>query len=334
MEIITLAHGSGGKLTQELIEDHFLPRFKSKTLSELLDSALIYPPACKLAFTTDAFVVKPPFFPGGNIGKLAVCGSVNDLTCVGAKPLFMSLSFILEEGLKLSDLDIILDSIGQNAEELGIEIVCGDTKVVEAGSADKIFISTSAIGLRQMAEDPAPSSIIPGDKILLTGPIGDHGMAVLQARENFFQSLDLISDCAGLWPVISSLIEQGIKIHAMRDPTRGGLATILAELARSSGFCVEVKDNLIPVRETVGAACQMLGIDPLFLACEGRMVIVVAKEDEEKALGILRKNPLSSEATCIGACLSEPKERALLLTEIGGKRILEPLTGEQLPRIC
>jgi len=332
-EIITLQHGSGGRPTQELIERHILPRFSSPALRQLLDSALV---ECsgRIAFTTDAFVVRPIFFPGGDIGKLAVSGAVNDLAAVAAEPLFLAASFVLEEGLEVEELDRVLESMSKTCKEAGIALVAGDTKVVEKGAGDKIYISTSAIGVRKQNPDPQPALISPGDAIIVTGPIGEHGMAVLQARENFFRDLELESDCAPIWPLIDSLLKAGLKISAMRDPTRGGLATTLSELARDSRLCLEVDEGKIPIGKTVQAACDMLGLDPMYLACEGRMVIVLPQESAGRALEVLRGHPLAQNAALIGECLGEPQKAALLSTRIGGRRILQPLSGEQLPRIC
>jgi hydrogenase expression/formation protein HypE len=332
-EIITLQHGSGGRPTQELIERLILPRFSSPALRQLLDSALV---ECsgRIAFTTDAFVVRPIFFPGGDIGKLAVSGAVNDLAAVAAEPLFLAASFVLEEGLEVEELDRVLESMSKTCKEAGIALVAGDTKVVEKGAGDKIYISTSAIGVRKQNPDPQPALISPGDVIIVTGPIGEHGMAVLQARENFFRDLELESDCAPIWPLIDSLLKAGLKISAMRDPTRGGLATTLSELARDSRLCLQVDEGKIPIGKTVQAACDMLGLDPMYLACEGRMVIVLPQESAGRALEVLRGHPLAQNAALIGECLGEPQKVALLSTRIGGRRILQPLSGEQLPRIC
>jgi len=332
-EIITLQHGSGGRPTQELIERLILPRFSSPALRQLLDSALV---ECsgRIAFTTDAFVVRPIFFPGGDIGKLAVSGAVNDLAAVAAEPLFLAASFVLEEGLEVEELDRVLESMSKTCKEAGIALVAGDTKVVEKGAGDKIYISTSAIGVRKQNPDPQPALISPGDAIIVTGPIGEHGMAVLQARENFFRDLELESDCAPIWPLIDSLLKAGLKISAMRDPTRGGLATTLSELARDSRLCLQVDEGKIPIGKTVQAACDMLGLDPMYLACEGRMVIVLPQESAGRALEVLRGHPLAQNAALIGECLGEPQKVALLSTRIGGRRILQPLSGEQLPRIC
>lgn len=331
--IITLAHGSGGKPTQDLIINHILPRFDSPALKQLLDSALLECPG-KIAFTSDAFTVRPIFFPGGDIGKLAVSGSVNDLAAMAAEPLFLSASFILEEGLEIEELDLVLESMSKTCEETGIALVTGDTKVVEKGAGDKLYIATSAIGIRRQSPDPQPSLILPGDAILITGPIGNHEIAVLQAREHFFRELKLESDCAPVWPLIDSLLEAGLRVKAMRDPTRGGLATTLAELARASRLCLQIEESRIPVESGVKAACEMLGLDPLYLACEGRMIIIVSQESVQEALSVLKKHPLGTQAALIGKVLEKPEGVALLSTRIGGRRLLMPLSGEQLPRIC
>lgn len=332
-KIVTLSHGSGGKATQDFIKGHILSRFDFPPLEELLDSALLEFSG-RLAFTTDAFVVRPIFFPGGDIGKLAVSGSVNDLAAVAAQPLFLSVSLILEEGLELEELDLVLESMKKTCDDVGMKLATGDTKVVEKGAGDKIYISTSGIGARKQNPDPRPGLIRPGDLILVTGGIGEHGIAVLQARERFFKDLEVNSDCAPLWPLVEILLKEGVKIHAMRDPTRGGLATALSELARESNLCLEIEEEKIPVQETVRGACEMLGLDPLYLACEGRMIIILPPEDSLKGLNLLKEHPLGRGAVSIGRCLEKPPGIALLSTKIGGRRVLSPLAGEQLPRIC
>jgi len=330
---ITLAHGGGGRLTQQLIEEHFLPRFTNATLRAMLDSALI-PAHGRLAFTTDGFVVQPIFFPGGDIGRLAVCGAVNDLAAVGAEPLWLAASFILEEGLPFDQLDQILDSMAATAREAGIVLVAGDTKVVERGAGDRIYIVTSAIGEPRLDPSPQPCLIRPGDAILVSGFLGEHGIAVLQAREHFFDELPVVSDCAPLWPLVRGLAEAGVTPHALRDPTRGGLATVVAELSCACGLAFSLDEDTIPVRGPVQTACEILGLDPLYLANEGKLVVVLPEALAERALEILRSCPLGRDACRIGAVLEDTSGLALLRSRIGGTRILESLSGEQLPRIC
>jgi hydrogenase expression/formation protein HypE len=331
--IITLAHGGGGRLTQLLIEEHFLPRISSVPLREMLDSALLETQG-RLAFTIDAFVVRPIFFPGGDIGRLAVCGAVNDLAAVGARPRWLAASFILEEGLLLTDLDRVLDSMGQTAKEAGIELVAGDTKVVERGAGDQIYIAVSALGEVVFDPPPHPHRIQPGDAVLVTGFLGDHGIAVLQARERFFEDMPVQSDCAPLWTLVEGLHHGSVEVHALRDPTRGGLATVVSELASSSRLAILLDEDTIPVREPVQAACAMLGLDPLYLANEGKLVVVVPGDLAERALRTLQGMSLARDARRIGTVLADSSGLALLRSRIGGTRILESLRGEQLPRIC
>ncbi len=331
--IITLAHGGGGKLTEELVRKHFLPPFRNQELVELLDSAVISAPGL-LAFTTDAFVVRPIFFPGGDIGKLAVCGAVNDLAAVAAQPLFLSASFIIEEGLPLAVLDRLLDSMATTSREVSLKLVCGDTKVVEKGAGDQLYISTSAIGIVKQNPPPAPRLIQEGDDIVLSGRVGEHELAVLQARENFFQELDVLSDCAPLWPLVEILLREGVEIHAMRDPTRGGLATVAAELARSSNLALILEEDKIPIGATVQSACNMLGLDPLYLANEGKMLFIVPGRAGERVQAILRSHPLSRDTRVIGEVRKCPEGAALLRGKTGGTRLLESIAGELLPRIC
>jgi hydrogenase expression/formation protein HypE len=338
---VTLAHGGGGRLTQQLVEEHFLPRFSNPTLERsgadplraMLDSALLEAHG-PLAFTTDGFVVRPIFFPGGDIGRLAVCGAVNDLASVGAEPLWLAASFILEEGMPFDQLDRVLDSMAATAREAGIVLVAGDTKVVERGAGDHIYIVTSAIGQLRLDPPPQPSLIRSGDAILVSGFLGDHGIAVLQAREHFFDEVPVASDCAPLWPLVQALAEAGVTPHALRDPTRGGLATVVAELSAARGLAFLLDEDTIPVRGPVQAACEMLGLDPLYLANEGKLVVVLPEVQAKRALETLRSYPLGRDACRVGIVLEDTNGLALLRSRIGGTRILESLSGEQLPRIC
>ena len=330
---ILLAHGSGGKLTHELVEKTFLQAFANPILAKLDDSA-VFNLSGKLAFTTDSYVVNPIFFPGGDIGKLAVCGTVNDLAMSGAKPLYLSLSFILEEGLPQDELTRIVDSIQKAAEEAGVEIVTGDTKVVHRGSADKLFINTAGVGLVPEGVNISGSNAKPGDKVILNGPIGDHGIAVLSQREGLSFSTRLKSDCAPLAGLVADMLAASPNIHCLRDPTRGGLATALNELARGSRVGIRIEEEKIPIREEVLAACEMLGFDPLYVANEGKLVAIVPAEDAEKVLKAMQGNRYGREATIIGEVREENPGRVVMRTRLGASRIIDMLTGDLLPRIC
>ncbi|WP_297058361.1 hydrogenase expression/formation protein HypE [Thermosulfurimonas sp.] len=332
-KIILLDHGSGGRATHRLLREIILPAFGQEDY--LLDAALLELNASSLAFTTDGFVVDPIFFPGGNIGSLAVHGTVNDLAMAGAEPLYLSCGLILEEGLPVDDLRRVVESMAEAAREIGVRIVCGDTKVVPRGKADRIFIHTTGIGKIVLEPPPHPSRIRPGDEILVSGPVGEHGLAVLAARENI-PLRGLSSDSAPVWPLVQALIQAlGTEIHALRDPTRGGLATTLNELAQESGTEMEIREKDLPLRPEVRGGCEILGLDPLYLACEGRFVAIVAPGAGTRALEILRKLPGGKQASLIGKVLSYSENpRVILHTSIGGERILPVLTGEPLPRIC
>jgi hydrogenase expression/formation protein HypE len=330
---ILLAHGSGGKLAHELIERGFLKALRNPLLAKLDDSA-VFDFSGRLAFTTDSYVVSPIFFPGGDIGKLAVCGTVNDLATSGAKPLYLSLSFILEEGFVQSELERIVDSIHRAAQEAGVEIVTGDTKVVPRGAADKLFINTAGVGVIPEGVDISGSRAQPGDKVLLSGAIGDHGIAVLSKREGLGFSTRLESDCAPLGGMVAEMLDASRDIHCLRDPTRGGLATTLNELAAQSKVSIRIEEEKIPVREEVLAACEMLGFDPLYVANEGKMVAVVAAGDADKVLEAMRGNRYGKEAAIIGEVGAEHPGRVVMKTCLGASRIVDMLVGDILPRIC
>ncbi len=332
-EKILLAHGSGGKLAHELVEKSFVQAFDNPLLAKLDDSA-VFDFSGRLAFTTDSYVVSPIFFPGGDIGKLAVYGTVNDLAMCGAKPLYLSLSFIIEEGLPQSELTEIVESVQQAAQEAGVKIVTGDTKVVHRGSADKLFINTAGIGIIPEGVDISGSNAIPGDKVLLSGPIGDHGIAVLSQREGLSFSTRLKSDCAPLESLVAEMLNASPHIHCLRDPTRGGLATTLNELARQSKVSIRIEEEKIPVREEVLAACEMLGFDPLYVANEGRLVAIVPAEDGDKVLHAMRGNHYGKEASLIGDVRAEHPGRVVMKTRLGASRIVDMLVGDPLPRIC
>jgi hydrogenase expression/formation protein HypE len=334
---ILLAHGSGGKLSHRLIEEVFLKAFSNPFLDPLNDQALFDVPGhsrTKLAFTTDSYVVSPIFFPGGDIGKLSVCGTINDLAVGGAEPLYMSASFIIEEGFGMDELRAVVDSMASAADGAGVKVVTGDTKVVERGKGDKIFINTTGIGVVSDGVDLSPARISPGDAVIVTGPIGDHGIAVMTHREGIRMDVPVESDCAPLDGLVKEVLAASNGVKAMRDPTRGGLATILNEFAASSGHCIAIREESIPVRDEVRGACEILGFDPLYLANEGKLVAVVSSDEASNVVEVMRANRFGAGAAVIGEVLSEPRGKVVLETSIGNRRIIEKLTGEQLPRIC
>lgn len=333
-KIITLSHGSGGQVTHNLIRDIFMKVFDNDLLSEQLDSAILKIDKGKLAFTTDSFVVNPIFFPGGNIGDLAVNGTVNDLLMCGAKPQFLSCAFILEEGFEISKLEEIVVTMKKAADKIGVKIVTGDTKVVERGKGDKIFINTSGIGIIPDHINLSPKNIKPGDKIILSGTIGDHGIAILSARENLNFQSEVKSDTAALVELVNRMFKVTNTIRAMRDPTRGGLATTLNEFTSGSDFGIVVDENKIKVNDDVNAICELLGFDPFYIANEGKLVCFVAPEDSQELLAEMKSDPLGIDSEIIGEVTKSNPGRVVLKTKIGTKRILEMLSGDQLPRIC
>jgi len=333
-EIITLSHGSGGKLTNNLIKKLFLKKFNNPKLQPLEDAAILNISGSYLAFTTDTFTVDPLFFPGGDIGKLAICGTINDLAVMGAKPLYLSCGMVIEEGLKLDTLKKIVDSMRKMAEATGIEIVTGDTKVVEKGKGDKIFINTSGIGIFGEGIKPLENNFQPGDKIIINGTIGDHGIAVLSARQEFGFETDIVSDSAPLNGLVSEILPIAPGIRFMRDPTRGGLATTLNEIVEGKDFGILIDEEKIPIRESVKGICEILGFDPLYVANEGKVVLIVDQKDANRVLEKMRTHPLGKESRIIGKVVSEPIERVCLKTRAGGTRIVDMMVGEQLPRIC
>jgi hydrogenase expression/formation protein HypE len=330
---ILLAHGSGGKLAHDLVEKSFVKALANPLLDKLDDSA-VFDISGRLAFTTDSYVVSPIFFPGGDIGKLAVCGTVNDLATSGAKPLYLSLSFIIEEGLALNDLEKIVTSVQKAVTEAGVKIVTGDTKVVTRGSADKLFINTAGVGVIPEGVNISGANAKPGDKVLLNGAIGDHGIAVVSKREGLSFATKLKSDCAPLGALVADMLKASPNIHALRDPTRGGLATNLNELAKQSQVSIRIEEAKIPVREEVLAACEMLGFDPLYVANEGKMIAIVAPKDAEKVLNAMRKNKYGHDAAIVGEVMAENPGRVTMKTVLGSSRIVDMLTGDLLPRIC
>ncbi|MGA2957461.1 MAG: hydrogenase expression/formation protein HypE [Thermodesulfobacteriota bacterium] len=331
---ILLAHGSGGELSHELVSSIFARTFDNPVLHPLDDSAVISVAGARWAFTTDSYVVTPIFFPGGDIGKLAVCGTVNDLSMSGARPLFLSSGFIIEEGFSVSDLKKIVGSMQKTASEAGVQIATGDTKVVNRGGADGIFINTAGIGLIPPGIMISGSNARSGDQVLLSGPIGDHGVAILSAREGLQFSTALESDCAPLNGLVAKMIAASPEIRCLRDPTRGGLASTLNELARQSGVGIWVEENRIPVKEEVRGACELLGFEPWNLANEGKLVAIVSSEAAEAVLNAMRAHPLGRGAIRIGEVRKEPPGKVLLRTSIGSTRILDMMVGEPLPRIC
>ena len=334
-EQVVLGHGSGGKMTQDLIAKIFYPRFENPALLRGDDAAVVdMPESGRLAVCTDSHIVSPLFFPGGDIGRLAVCGTVNDLAMVGARPLWITTGFILEEGLPLETLERVAISMKEAAEEAGVKITAGDTKVTERGSADSVFISTSGVGVVPAERDVGGANAQPGDVVLLSGPVGDHGIAVLAARGELAFETQLESDVAPLNHLVEVMFAVSPKIHVLRDPTRGGLATTLNEIARQSGVGIHLDERAIPVHPSVEAACEMLGFDPLYVANEGKLIAIVAAEVADILLDAMRQNRDGVQACKIGEIKEDPKDRVLLRTSIGGTRIVDMLSGEMLPRIC
>lgn len=330
---IVMGHGSGGKLTSQLVESLFLPAFDNEYLRKLDDQAVFSAGPAKLAFSTDSFVVTPLFFPGGNIGELAVNGTVNDLAMSGARPLFLSAAFIIEEGLSIDELSSIAQSMANAARRAGVSIVTGDTKVVNKGSADKLFITTSGVGLVPDGVSLSASNVRPGDHIIVSGSIADHGMAVMSVREGMEFEGAILSDTAPLNSLVEKMLVAG-EIHSLRDPTRGGLATSLCEIAASSSSGIEIMSAAILVREDVKGACEILGLDPLYVANEGKLVAFVAPESSAAIVEAMRQTPMGADGRVIGRVVSDHPGMVLLKTEIGGTRILDVPFSEQLPRIC
>ena len=331
---ILLAHGSGGELSHQLVDSLFAKHFQNPLLQPLDDSAVISAEGGKWAFTTDSYVVTPIFFPGGDIGKLAVCGTVNDLSMSGAQPLYLSAGFIIEEGFRFSDLKRIVESMQRTAAEAGVAIITGDTKVVNRGAADGVFINTAGIGRVPPGIRISGHNARPGDKVLVSGTIGDHGVAILSAREGLEFSTALVSDCAPLNHLVKRLIAASPHIHCLRDPTRGGLSSTLNELARQSGVGIWVEEERIPMKEEVRGACELLGFEPWNMANEGKLVAIVAADAAEAILGEMSEHPLGRDAAIIGEVREDFPGKVVLRTPIGSTRILDMMVGEPLPRIC
>lgn len=332
-DFITLAHGSGGKLTSKLIKDIFFYHFNNEFLTGD-DSAVLRLPTGRVAYTTDSFVISPIFFKGGDIGKLSVCGTVNDLTAAGAKPLYLSCGFIIEEGFLVEDLERIAVSMAQTAVQCGVKIVTGDTKVVQKGAADGAFINTSGIGSIIDGIDISASNARPGDAIIITGTLGDHGCSILLEREKLDISADIQSDCAPLNGLIEQVLSVSTDVHVLRDPTRGGLATALNEIASGSNAGIVLNETAIPIRNEVRGVCELLGMDPLYMANEGKMIVIVPSESSGRVLDALHSHRLGADACVIGEVSSEHPGKVALRTITGSRRIVDVLTGDQLPRIC
>jgi len=367
---IVLAHGGGGRLTHQLIEKIFIPAFGNPMLEQRHDGAVVTVNGSRLAFTTDSFVVRPLIFPGGNIGDLAINGTVNDLAMCGARPLYLSAGFILEEGLEMETLRTVVNSMQQAAANASVKLVTGDTKVVDKGKGDGIFINTSGIGvieefpclaksarhgaspvgeatengmphvspgLRDVGTTAAcigPASVQPGDAVFVSGDLGRHGIAILSVREGLEFESPILSDCANVWPSVEALLKAGIEIHCLRDLTRGGLATTLNEIANDRNVCIKLEESLIPVNETVQGACEILGLDPLYVANEGRFAVFVPAAQSDAALEVMKKVEVSEAAVRVGKVEESPARTVVLQSRIGGNRVVDMLSGEQLPRIC
>ena len=333
-ERITLSHGSGGKATQTLIEAVFLEAFSNPLLAPLEDGAVLEAHGGRLAFTTDSYVVSPLFFPGGDIGDLAVNGTVNDLAVSGARPLWLSAGFILEEGFPVADLERIVGSMAAAAERAGVQVVTGDTKVVQKGKADGCYVNTAGVGVIERPIELGVATARPGDAVIVSGPIGEHGITIMLARGELDIESEMESDTAPLNGLVERLLDAAPGVRGLRDATRGGVATICNEVARAAGVAVVVDEDSVPVRPDVRGACELLGIDPLYVACEGRLVAVVDGDQVDAAMAALRSHPLGEGAAVIGRVRDDPPGLVLLKTSFGGTRIVDLLVGDPLPRIC
>ncbi|HEX4086805.1 MAG TPA: hydrogenase expression/formation protein HypE [Chthoniobacteraceae bacterium] len=331
---IVLAHGSGGKLSQQLIQGIVLPAFRNDLLAPLHDGAIFEINGVRLAYSTDSHVVSPIFFPGGDIGSLSVHGTVNDLAMCGARPLHLSVGFILEEGLATSDFARVVNSMRAAAAEAGVTLVTGDTKVVDRGKADRIFINTSGIGVIRDGANISPSRARPGDKILISGEIAVHGIAIMSVREGLEFETEIASDTAPLNGLVDAMFATGADIHVLRDPTRGGVTSALTEIAQGAGAGMLLEEAKIPIGEAVRGACEILGLDPLYVANEGKLAAIVAPEDADRVLAAMRSHPLGEKAALIGEVVAEHPGYVLMKTRVGGTRVVDMLSGEQLPRIC
>jgi hydrogenase expression/formation protein HypE len=334
-ETIVMGHGSGGKMMNDLIRKTFLPPLDNPTLRAGDDAGVVQPNSCtQLAVSTDCHVVWPLFFPGGDIGHLAVCGTVNDVAMMGATPQYLTAGFILEEGLEIETLERVIQSMKAAAEEAGVQIIAGDTKVVQRGKADGLYITTAGVGTVIPGVEVGGALAKPGDVVILSGPIGDHGIAVLGARGELGFESDIQSDCAPLNHLIAAMLDASDQIHVLRDPTRGGVASALNEIAVQSGVGITLNEAAIPVRPAVQAACAMLGFDPLYVANEGKLIAIVGAEDANAVLEAMHKTKYGEEAVIIGEVSEAPAERVLMKTTFGSTRVVDVLAGEMLPRIC
>ncbi|MBM4166589.1 MAG: hydrogenase expression/formation protein HypE [Ignavibacteria bacterium] len=331
---VLLSHGSGGKLTQQLIQKIFFPQFQNAFLEPLHDGAIVEINGIRFAFSTDSYVVNPIFFPGGNIGELAVNGTVNDVAMCGAKPLFLSCAFIIEEGFAMEELWRIVQSMQGAAKKANVQIITGDTKVVDKGKGDKIFINTSGIGIVGKERNISPKNVNVGDKIILSGTIAEHGIAIMSMREGLQFETEIQSDTAPLNDLVETMFSASNNIHVLRDATRGGVASVLNEIAESAHKGIGITEDKIPVKEEVTGACEILGFDPLYIANEGKLLAFVEKNDAEKILIAMRQHPFGKNATIIGEVVDEHSGVVVMKSKIGGTRVVDMLSGEQLPRIC
>lgn len=330
---VTMAHGAGGRQTSELIDEVFKAHFANPDLTAD-DAAVLAPPAGKMAVSTDGFIVSPAFFPGGNIGKLSICGTVNDLACMGARPMYLTCAFVIEEGFPMEKLEEIAAAMEKTAKEAGVRIVSGDTKVAGKGQVDGVFITTTGMGEIQEGVQVGGELAKPGDAVIVTGDVGRHGCTILLAREDFGIDADVTSDCAPLWGTVKSVIDTTHELHVIRDATRGGVGTVLYEIAGQSNVGIRLDAASVPVVPEVKGVCGMLGLEPLYLACEGRMVIMAPKKEAEKIVETLRKCPYSGNAAIIGEVTADQPGKVVMTTEIGTQALLPQPGGELLPRIC
>lgn len=331
---VVMGHGGGGTLSNELIQHLFLPAFDNEHLRSLADAAVLDPPAGRIAFSTDSFVVRPLFFPGGDIGELAINGTVNDLAMRGATPLYLSVAFILEEGLPLETLGRLAESMAAAAKRAGVAVVTGDTKVVDRGHGDGVYINTTGIGVIPDGVDVGPARVAPGDVVIVSGTIADHGMAIMSVREGLGFESAIVSDTAPLNSLVHDLISAGIDVHALRDPTRGGVAATLNEIAASADVGIVVSEKDVPVRPAVAAACEMLGMDPMYVANEGKLVAFVAAHDASRAVEVMREHPVAEHATILATVVADHPGMVVGTTSLGATRVIDTQVGEQLPRIC
>ncbi|MDH5406029.1 MAG: hydrogenase expression/formation protein HypE [Candidatus Aminicenantes bacterium] len=333
-ERILLAHGSGGKLSYDLIRELFLPPLHNPILATLADAAIFSRQGMRLAITTDSYVVDPIFFPGGDIGKLAIYGTVNDLAMGGAKPLYLSIGFILEEGFPLEELRVVVNSIKEAAQQCGVDIIAGDTKVVPRGKGDKVFINTTGLGAVSEGVELSVDRICVGDKIIINGFIGEHGIAVMTQREGLEFDTPIKSDAAPLWGLVSQMLGASQGLHLLRDPTRGGVATVLNEVVGGNDFGIRLEEEALPIGEEVAVACEILGLDPLYVANEGKLIAFCQPDEVEPILKAMKRHPYGRETKVIGEVVAAPPGKVIMKTRVGGTRLLDMLTGEQLPRIC